>query len=166
MKRMKSPIPLTLFRLAWTSFAALCFSRAVAYSSLFGNYHDSPGPMLLTEDGKTLWWFALIWALLGLALMVEVITGKLAGSLAFMGAFMVVWASTYVADWVFHDGHSPSLITGCYYGLAGIGLSFVCLAVSKVMRENRLLREENDKLKVSMAVTRPRKGRGDQVGNV
>lgn len=153
MSKSISLKPLTLLRIGWGFFAALCFSRAITYSSLFGPAHDSVGPLLLTDDGQNLWWFALLWALIGVALSVEVITGRVAGSMMFMGALMVVWGGTYIADWISDYGHSPSLITACYYSLAGVGLVFVCLAASKLLHDNKYLKSENERLRVSQAVT-------------
>lgn len=121
------------FRIGSGFFSLVCFTRAIAYSAVFGPAHESPGPMLMTDGGRNLPWFAAAWAVIGVVLAWEGVTGKIRRGLPLMAAMMTMWGASYVAAWFISDLDSPDWITACLYIFIAAGLGSVGVAMTRTL---------------------------------
>lgn len=110
-------------RIAHAAIALICLTRAIAYSRFITPPHDSPGPLFLTDEGRFLWIYALIWVLVAVLAITDGLRRRTSWAIpAFIG-IVTVWGGSYLLAWAHAEFHTVDGMTGCLYlGLAGITL--------------------------------------------
>ena len=94
----------------------------MAYSPLLGGPHESTGPLVLTNDGEWMPFYAAAWAMLAVASLVCVVRGSGSWPVLGFATMMGIWGGGYAVAWaVLHDASwmTAALYTGVSVHAAG-----------------------------------------------
>lgn len=75
-------------------------SKAVGYSGVLGEVRDSPGPMVLSDDGAMLWLYSAFWAACAIFAVIDFFKGRLARGVFLYVTLCAWWVTAYFMAWV------------------------------------------------------------------
>ena len=74
-------------------------SKALGYSGVLGAVRDSPGPMVLSDDGSMLWLYSAFWASCAVFALVDFFKGRLARGVFLYIPLCAWWIIAYFMAW-------------------------------------------------------------------
>lgn len=75
-------------------------SKAFGYSGVLGGVRDSPGPMILSDDGAMLWLYSAFWAVCAIFAVIDFFKGRLGRGVFLYLTLCAWWITAYFMAWV------------------------------------------------------------------
>lgn len=124
-------------KMAGLAIAFIALTRFWAYSSTFSPPHEAPAIVVLTDGGKYLPFFALLWLTVGLWALFDAFIKDTGWSEALFLALMLVWGGGYLAAWIGMGRITPDWMSATLY----IGVAFHTLfRYLENARQSRLIK--------------------------
>lgn len=124
-------------RVANIGVIVACFSRAAGYSSVLGEPRDSPGPSLLSDDGRLLWVYVVLWAIGGILALVDLVAGRLGSGIMICIVLLGWWTFSYFLAWVASHFHSWDWLSVGIYSAAMLIISGLLGALVEARKKNQ-----------------------------
>lgn len=115
-----------------------CFTRAIAYSEVLGEAKFSPGPHLLSDDGRFLVLYALLWGIAGLFALYDLVRRQLGFGFTMLIPLMIWWGISYTMAWAYSDYHSYDWMSAAVYFGSALGLIGLFGSYVMARRKNEL----------------------------
>lgn len=145
------------------SFGILIASstRMFTYSVLFGEVYLRPGPKVLTDDGKFIVVYMVLWGVAAVFALKEFILGRIGTGLFFYTPLLFWWSLSYVMAWIESSYTSSDWYEAIIYfaqGLITLGFFGIYITIRRMnhsvvienteqLNEIKNLSKEAEKLK-------------------